>query len=145
MAGRNTEHLRRIIPSAIRFDIENKFSNLESKLPNTFPSKTKFEKECRKLGITNDSQLVVYDNLGVHTSLRVWWMFKTMGHDNIKVLNGGLPEWTRKGFITEIEKINDFKKGSFQAQLKLLNTKSYRDILNTVGSKDKIVVDARSK
>ena len=85
------------IIGARQFDLQNEFSDTSSKLPNTLPSPEQFENSCRKLGINNSSKIVVYDNLGVYVSPRVWWMFKVMGHQNIAVLNGGLPEWVSQG------------------------------------------------
>lgn len=51
-----------------------------------------FELECQKPGINNDILIIVYDSLGIYSAQRVWWMLKTMGHRNIAVLNGGLPD-----------------------------------------------------
>jgi thiosulfate/3-mercaptopyruvate sulfurtransferase len=45
----------------------------------------------KKLGINKDSKIVVYDSLGIYTSPRAWWLFTIMGHDNVWVLDGGLP------------------------------------------------------
>ena len=65
------------IPSARYFDLRNTFRDLDNKLPNTLPNSAYFEQECRKLGISKNSRIVVYDNLGVYASPRVWWLFKT--------------------------------------------------------------------
>ena len=91
------------------------FSDSNSHFPNTFPSIQQFETECQKLGINNSSIIVVYDNLGIYTSPRVWWMFKTMGHQNIVVLDGGLPDWVNNGFKTETITKKDYKTGDFKA------------------------------
>jgi len=32
---------------------------------------------------------------------RAWWMFKAFGHQQVSVLNGGLPQWLREGRATE--------------------------------------------
>ena len=82
------------------FDIKNDFSDKTSEFPNTLPTAEAFEIACRKLGINKESKIVVYDNLGIYLSPRVWWMFKTMGHSEISVLDGGLPNWVEEGFET---------------------------------------------
>lgn len=44
-----------------------------------------------KLGITPQSHVIVYDDkAGTFGAARFWWMLKAIGHDNIRVLNGGL-------------------------------------------------------
>ena len=89
------------IKGARQFDMERVFLDKENPIPNMIPDEKVFEEACRKLGINNNSLIVVYDNLGVYTSPRVWWMFKTMGHSQIAVLDGGLSAWKNENLPTE--------------------------------------------
>ena len=91
-AGKKSEFENLQIKDARHFDLKNTFSDPKSEFPNTLPSQENFEKEARKLGINASSKIVVYDNLGIYTSPRVWWMFKAMGHEAVTVLDGGLPD-----------------------------------------------------
>ena len=43
---------------------------------------------------------------------RAAWMFKAMGHSNVKVLDGGLPKWIKDGFPVE-SCDRDFKVDDF--------------------------------
>ena len=36
-----------------------------------------------------------YDQHGITTSPRVWWLLKYFGHTSVQVLDGGLPEWIK--------------------------------------------------
>ncbi|WP_218353740.1 sulfurtransferase [Alteromonas lipotrueiana] len=56
-----------------------------------------------KLGLTEHSDIVVYDNFGVFCAPRLWWMLKAVGHKKVQVLNGGLPEWRANSGITNRE------------------------------------------
>ena len=132
------------IKSARFFDLKNHFSDKMSPFPNTLPSPKQFEEECRKLGISSSSKIVVYDHLGVHTSPRVWWMFRTMGHENIAVLNGGLPDWIDKGFETEQMKNSSFETGDFEANFQPALVNDYDLILENISKQRAIVIDARS-
>jgi len=127
------------------FDIKNDFSDTSSRFPNTFPREVQFEKSCRKLGINTNSIIVVYDALGVFSSPRVWWLFKTFGHEQIYVLDGGLPDWVRNGFLTELFQKNNFKKGNFKAKLNSGNIWFFKDIKTNVKNNKALVLDARSK
>ncbi|MGB0882782.1 MAG: sulfurtransferase [Vicingaceae bacterium] len=133
------------IKGARFFDLKNKFSDKAADLPNTFPSVTQFESEAQKLGINNNSLIVVYDNLGIYSAPRVWWMFKTMGHQNVVVLNGGLPEWISQGYPTEEKQSQQYKSGNFKAEFNSKRVKNYELIKSNLNNDSNLVVDARSE
>jgi thiosulfate/3-mercaptopyruvate sulfurtransferase len=126
------------------FDIKNTFSDTQNSLPNTFPSEEQFTTECQKLGINKNSTIVVYDTLGIYSSPRVWWMFNAMGHSNIYVLDGGLPEWIKEGFPTEIQKKSTYPNGDFEAKLQPQLIKNKEQILENIDTKEAVLIDARS-
>lgn len=133
------------IKGARYFDLKGKFSDLENPLPNTLPSPEVFEKECRKLGINNNSTIVVYDNIGIYAGPRVWWMFKMMGHDDIAVLDGGLLEWIANSNPVEPIKNQEIIIGDFNASFNSNFQKSASQIKDNISTEEAIVIDARSK
>ena len=133
------------IKGAIFFDIKNVFSDKNAQFPNTVLSPKEFEDKAQNLGINNDSIIVCYDNLGIYSSARVWWMFQLMGFTNIAVLNGGLPAWRAKKFPVEIAKTNQLKKGDFEINYKPEKIKYTQNILDSLENKDVLIIDARSK
>lgn len=132
------------IKGARYFDLKRNFSDLESRLPNTLPNPKYFSLACRNLGINNNSIIVVYDNIGIYASPRVWWIFKSMGHKNIAVLDGGLPSWKNKNYPTESIQNRVFPEGNFKAIFNLNLQKKAFQILENIVSKEAILVDARS-
>lgn len=48
------------------------------------------------LGITPDSTVVAYDE-GTLFAARLWWILRYLGHENVTVLNGGMPAWRELG------------------------------------------------
>ncbi|NME69620.1 sulfurtransferase [Flammeovirga aprica] len=145
-AGLATEYPDLMIEGARIFDIKNTFSDISSGLPNTFPSAEQFEKECQKLGINKGSNIVVYDNIGLFSSPRAWWMFQAMGHQNIKVLDGGLPAWLKEGFNTVSKPTTqEFEKGDFVAKLIPQKIRSMEEVVANISSESEVVVDARGK
>lgn len=66
------------------------------------PSQAQWQATLREWGVSEDAQLVVYDqNSGVFSS-RAWWMLKWAGIESVQVLNGGLDAWNAAGFkLTE--------------------------------------------
>lgn len=133
------------IKGARLFDIKNKFSDTSNPLPNTFPSEEQFTAESQKLGINKDSIIVVYDTLGIYSSPRAWWMFKAMGHPDVYVLDGGLPEWIKEGFETENQnQTASYAKGNFEATLQPDFIKNKEQILENITTKEAVLMDARS-
>lgn len=53
-----------------------------------------------RLGISQDSQVVAYDNANGMIAARLWWMLRYMGHDLVAVLDGGWAAWQESGFRT---------------------------------------------
>ena len=133
------------IKNARFFDIKNAFSKKDTELPNMLQNSKDFEQACRKLGIHKSSKIVVYDNLGIYTSPRVWWLFKTMGHNNIAILNGGLPAWNDKGFELEPIAENTYNLGNFEATFQSELVKDIATIKTNLITKNALVIDARSK
>ena len=132
------------IKGARYFDLKRNFSDLESRLPNTLPNPKYFSLACRNLGINNNSTIVVYDNIGIYASPRVWWMFKSMGHKNIAVLDGGLPLWKNKDYPTESIQNRVLPEGDFKAKFNPNLLKKAFKIIENITSKEAILVDARS-
>jgi len=132
------------IKNARLFDIKNEFSDLYNSLPNTFPSKKDFETSSRDIGINKNSLIVVYDQIGIYTSPRVWWMFKTMGHENVYILNGGLPDWITKEYETEEKQNRTYSIGNFKALQDRNAIKNWKQVLENLNSKEFTVLDARS-
>ncbi len=80
------------IPGAQFFDIDE-ISDTSSSLPHMLPSPEKFSSRMRKMGIGDGKRVIVYDVAGLFSAARAWWMFKVFGHDDVAVLEGGLPKW----------------------------------------------------
>ncbi|MCB1784548.1 MAG: sulfurtransferase [Alphaproteobacteria bacterium] len=94
------EYKKEHIKNAVFFDIDD-ISDKSSPLPHMLPNRETFEKGVSALGISNDDLIVVYAQHGmIMGPARVWWMFRTFGHNRIAVLNGGLPAWKAEGYIT---------------------------------------------
>ncbi len=85
------------IPGAVHFDID-RISNRASPLPHMLPTPEEFAAEAGMLGVGVDDFVVVYDATGMASAaVRVWWMFRVFGHENVAVLDGGLPKWVAEG------------------------------------------------
>jgi thiosulfate/3-mercaptopyruvate sulfurtransferase len=94
------EFLAAHIPGAVFFDIDE-ISDETSDLPHMLPTAIKFASRVKKLGLGDGSRIVVYDSQNILPAARVWWHFRAMGHEDVAVLDGGLPKWLADGLPTE--------------------------------------------
>ncbi|MCF7560101.1 sulfurtransferase [Sabulilitoribacter multivorans] len=132
------------IPNTRLFDIKNKFSDTSNPFPSAFPSSQQFQKEARALGINNNSAIVVYDDKGIYSSARVWWLFKAFGYNNVAVLNGGFPAWLQANYAVESMKLYDGPSGNFTPNLQPDLMKFFKDVEDASKNKTHKIVDARS-
>jgi thiosulfate/3-mercaptopyruvate sulfurtransferase len=133
------------IKAAIFFDIKKKFSDLNAAFPNTILSPQEFKKKCQNLGINIDSAIVCYDDLGIYSSPRVWWMFQLMGFKNIAVLDGGFPKWEENKYPVEKHQKKIFLKGNFEVNYQLEKIKYTEDVFSAIENDGILIADARSK
>ena len=93
-AGRDAkqEYESAHIPRAVFFDIDD-LSDEKSPYPHMLAPAPKFASRMRKLGLGDGNLIVVYDGAGIYSSARAWWMLRAMGHEEVVVLDGGLPKW----------------------------------------------------
>lgn len=103
------------IGNAVFFDIDH-IAQKDTELPHMLPDAKTFAAEVSNLGISNDDLIVVYGQTGmIMGPARVWWTFKGFGHENIVVLDGGLPTWEKAGLETNSTPSHSLKKGQYVA------------------------------
>ncbi len=133
------------IPKARFFDIKQKFSDTSAPFPSTLPSLQQFETEAQTLGVNKDAYIVVYDDKGIYSSARAWWLFKVFGFKNVAVLDGGLPEWNKNGFPIEKYTNETYIKGNFKAHLNLDLMTNFKGINQYSQDSNTLILDARSQ
>ncbi|MBU6449883.1 MAG: sulfurtransferase, partial [Rhodospirillales bacterium] len=87
------------IPGARFFDVD-KVADATSGLPHMLPSPEIFAASVAAMGVSDETHVVVYDQRGIFSAPRVWWMFRVFGHEKVQVLDGGLPGWVKAGGVT---------------------------------------------
>ena len=136
------EYQSQHIPGAVFFDIDD-ISDTSSDLPHMLPSAEKFSARVRKLGLGDGNRIVVYDGAGLFSAARVWWMFKVMGHDEVTVLDGGLPKWLAEGRPVE-DMLAMPRERHFTARVNQTLVRNSDDIQVNLETRDAQVLDARA-
>ncbi len=84
------------IPGAVFFNIDE-IADKKSDLPHMLPCPAIFAHLVGAMGLSQDDTIIIYEQGGLFSSPRVWWMFKAMGHQNVSILDGGLAAWRATG------------------------------------------------
>lgn len=141
----NNASEKKQIKNAIFFDLKKVFADTKAPFPNTVLAPEQFQQKVQELGINKDSFIVCYDDLGIYSSPRVWWMFQLMSFTNCAVLDGGFPEWLSKEYPTENPQNKNYLKGDFQVQYQPKKIKHTKNVLNALENNEILIADARSK
>jgi thiosulfate/3-mercaptopyruvate sulfurtransferase len=89
------------IRSARFADLVTTFSDTESPLLFTRPSIEDFAAAAGTVGVGDGTHVVVYDRDTGAWAARLWWLFRSFGHERVSVLDGGLRAWQELGGPTE--------------------------------------------
>ncbi len=144
-SGRNAfkEYEGAHIPGAQFFDIDA-VSDKSIPLPHMLPSANQFAAQVGKMGIGNETRVIVYDSEGLYSAARVWWMFRTMGHENVAVLNGGLKKWKAEGHPVTGQRSAARPAKTFAAKLNPARVRDAAAVRSLIGDAHVQIVDARA-
>ncbi len=130
------------IPGARFFDIDD-VADSHSPLPHMLPPIEKFVSRVRKMGIGDGHRVVVYDQQGIYSAARVWWMFRIFGHKEVSVLDGGLPKWQAEGRPVE-DMEPDPRERHFTGRRDASMVRDVTQVASAAKLGNEQIVDARS-
>ena len=100
------------IPNSSYIDLQSDLSDKDSPYRFTMPDLKVLSENFKKVGIGENYHIVLYSRNGTQWSARIWWMLRSVGVDNVSILDGGFNEWVRLGLPTS-DKILTFPKSNF--------------------------------
>ena len=130
------------IPGARFFDIDD-IADDHSPLPHMLPPVEKFVSRIRRMGIGDGHRVVIYDQKGIYSAARVWWMFRVFGHEDVAVLDGGLPKWKAEGNAVTEEPV-DPRERHFTGRRNGSMVRDVTQMARAVKLGDEQIVDARA-
>ena len=131
------------IPGAQFFDIDD-LSDTANPLPHMLPSPEKFASRMRKMGIGDGKRVIIYDSAGLFSAARAWWMFRVFGHDDVAVLDGGLPKWIAENRPLADGPAAKPQERHFTARYQATMVRDMPDVAVAVSSRQTQIADARS-
>lgn len=114
------------LDGALFVDLNTQLAEIKNDLSvggrHPLPKIENFAKTVSNLGISPKSHIILYDDKnGSNAAARFWWMLKSIGHEKVQVLNGGIQEAEKSGFPlsskieisneTELFKVDHWKLG----------------------------------
>ena len=139
--GGEPDYVAGHIPGAVYVDVWNGLSDPNGAVPGLTLPKAQFEALMGRLGIGNDTTVVVYDDTGGAWMAKMWWALHYYGHDKVKVLNGGLKNWILEGRSLE-KGTNTPAPASFKAQVRPELLAALEDVQKAILDPDVVLIDA---
>ncbi|MEO1304231.1 MAG: sulfurtransferase [Pseudomonadota bacterium] len=138
-----TYYLGGHLPGAVFFDIDE-IADQSSDLPHMLPPEDAFAEAVGQLGVSNQDEIIVYDSNGFFASARAWWMFRVMGHEHVRVLDGGLKAWQDHGGDLEASQQTP-APANFTAKLNRALLKDMNEMRAHILARDIAILDARAQ
>ena len=136
------DYLAAHIPGAVFFDVDA-VSDHAVDLPHMYPSEQQFARDIGALGISSDDAVVLYDAGGWVAAPRAWWMFLSFGHENVRILDGGLKKWRAEGRPVDSGKVSP-PPGHFAAKFDPSYVRSKAQLVANLDSGAEQTIDARA-
>jgi thiosulfate/3-mercaptopyruvate sulfurtransferase len=137
----HARYLAKHIPGALFFNIEE-LSDHSTPLPHMLPAPEDFSRSMSALGISDQMSIVIYEQEGVFSAPRAWWMLRTFGAEHVYLLDGGLRAWMEDKFPIDKGPV-DRAPATFHAKLDKNVLRSFAQISQLIADGAQIL-DARS-
>jgi thiosulfate/3-mercaptopyruvate sulfurtransferase len=134
-------YLAEHIPGAVFFDIDE-LSDHSTPLPHMLPTPEAFSQSMSALGVGDQMRIVIYEQQGVFSAPRAWWMLRTFGAQHVSILDGGLQAWKEAGLPVESGTVSR-AAANFHARLDQKAVKDFSQIQEMIAER-KQILDARS-
>jgi thiosulfate/3-mercaptopyruvate sulfurtransferase len=140
--ARHEDYAAGHIPGAVYIDWTKDIVDLDDAVPAQVAPPEKIAAVLGGLGIGDDTIVVAYDDWFSMYAGRLLWVLRYYGHDNARILNGGLLAWQAEGRPTSA-KVPSFAPAIFTPRAQPALRRTADEIMAGLGS-DALLIDARS-
>ena len=131
------------IPNAVNFRWHTEFVDPVNR---DIVSQTEFQKIVRAAGINKDTKVVLYGDKNNWFAAWGVWIFRTYGHSDVSILNGGRDKWVKDGRALS-PLVPNLAAGNFTATTPNANLRAFLpDVVKIAKKEDRTtkLVDIRS-
>jgi thiosulfate/3-mercaptopyruvate sulfurtransferase len=128
------------IPNAGFADLKGELCHSNGPIEFDLPDPEQFCAAMGKLGVTDNSRVVLYDASYTAWAARVWWMLRWVGFDNAAILDGGLAAWTSTGNSLSLEPVNR-PAGKLTPRPRPELIAHHEEVLSSIDNDDVILID----
>lgn len=140
------EHLSGALYVNLNNDLAEIPENAKNGGRHPLPSLEKFAETLQRLGIDENSHVIIYDDKnGANSAARFWWMLKAVGLEKVQVLNGGFQKAKEKGLPTNSEPFKTEKVQKLSLKQWNLPNVDLDFIKKNSEKSDFLVIDVREK
>jgi thiosulfate/3-mercaptopyruvate sulfurtransferase len=108
------------------------------------PKIENFSETLANMGISEKSHVIIYDDKnGSNAAARFWWMLKSIGHEKVQVLNGGIQEAEKIKFPMSSKTEFSHKTELYKVDSWKLKIAEIDEVEKVSQTKDHIVIDVR--
>ena len=130
------------IPGADFLDLQGEFSDQQTKLRFMMAEVEQLEAAFGRHGIGKNNIVVFYSIATAMWATRFWWMLKSLGFENVAVLDGGLDKWKAEGRAIESGPAKGYPRATFTAKPRPGYFVDSREVLAAGGDRNTVVVNA---
>jgi thiosulfate/3-mercaptopyruvate sulfurtransferase len=118
--------------------------DLQDQIERDVIEKKTFEGLMGRLGIANDSIVVLYGDKNNWFAAYAYWYLKLYGHEDVRILDGGRQKWIDEGRELTTDAARP-QHAQYTAKERDESIRSRRDaVQKVIGAQDKALVDVRS-
>ena len=130
------------IPGADFLDLQGEFSVPDIELHFMMPATARLEAAFGRHGVGADSRVVLYSIGTAMWATRFWWMLRSLGFDNVAVLDGGLDTWKAEGRAIETGAAKGYPPATFTAKPRAGYFVDKHETLKASTDRNTVVVNA---
>src|SRR5579871_724200 len=133
------------IPGAVYLDWTRDIVDENDPVPAQVAPAAKLKRILEAAGIGDDHLVVAYDaHPAAQFATRLWWVFRYYGHTNVRVLDGGWPQWVREGRPVTTEPPR-YPPTVFTTQVQAAWRATVEQVRDGLGRPDWKLLDARDE
>ena len=145
-----TKYLEEHLKGALFVDLEKQLADIKPDVTiggrHPLPAAEKFAQLLGDLGIDSNSHVIVYDDKnGANAAARFWWMLRSIGHNNVQVLDGGYGAALKAGFPANHGEEAAVQKHAYNGEEWLLPTANMEQVEMAADDDSSVVIDVREK